>query len=359
MDILTMAKYPYLSETVQYIREQGPDLKDLNKARIYQGVRLRGKERVLEAINNSSIEERPLVTESEALQEILSYIVARILVSSVNIHFLTRRYALSEASLMNGRLQGEQPDFIFTVSKELGITAHQEDSKRALIMLSVSDYLKHSSGFRDDAWKLVNQDLKDGMVTLEKGKFIRLLQHAMQIKIEGELPLPVSGEILKSYSSEINELKALVGSMRRKYEVKDFGRLRKDRLPPCMKQILAMAQAGENLPHSARFAITAFLHTIGLQPEEILKVFGSSPDFDPSIARYQVEHISGTQSGTEYLPPSCAKMKSYGICYNPDRLCAKNWMSHPLKYYRIKGRDGEKSTSSKSEKTKKQKSKKQ
>jgi DNA primase large subunit len=162
----------------------------------------------------------------------------------------------------------------------------------------------------------------------------------MQVKIENELPLPVSDEIIKSYKSDINELKAVVGNLKRKYEIKEFGQVNLSRLPPCMKQILAMVQAGENLSHSARFSITAFLHTIGLDSEGILKVFATSPDFDPSIARYQVEHISGTQSGTEYIPPSCGKMKSYGICYNPDSLCNKEWLNHPLKYYRLAGRKG-------------------
>jgi DNA primase large subunit len=46
---------------------------------------------------------------------------------------------------------------------------------------------------------------------------------------------------------------------------------------------------------------------------------------------YQVEHISGG-GGTEYTPPSCMTMKTYGLCVNRDFYC-KN-VSHPLSYYR-------------------------
>jgi DNA primase large subunit len=341
MDIMSMAKYPYIKETVDHIRDTGPSIADLNTSSVYQSVRALGKERVLTSLKDHNISESTMVTDSDALKEILSYIIARILVSSVKSHFLIRRYALAEAKLMNERLLNEPTEITLVISGELGIAAEQDGSNISLIKLDVTDYLRHSSGFKSDEWKLVNQDLKNGQITLERRKFIRLLQHAMQVKIEGELPLPVSDEIISNYKDEINEIKSLLGSLKKKYEVKDFGKLDLNRLPPCMKQILAMAQSGENLSHSARFSITAFLHTIGLSSTEILKIFGTSPDFDASIARYQIEHITGEGSGTEYVPPSCAKMKSYGICYNPDGLCKKEWMSHPLKYYRIKGKSRE------------------
>jgi len=49
--------------------------------------------------------------------------------------------------------------------------------------------------------------------------------------------------------------------------------------------------------------------------------------------RYQIEHISGS-SGTEYKPPSCSTMRTYGNCYGADELCSR--IKHPLNYYRRK-----------------------
>ena len=105
-----------------------------------------------------------------------------------------------------------------------------------------------------------------------------------------------------------------------------------------MRKLLEMIRAGENVPHSGRFALVAFLHTLGMDSEEILRTFSTSPDFDESKSRYQIQHISGEISGTEYTPPECSTMKSYGICFDPDDLCAREWMTHPLKYYRAKGK---------------------
>jgi DNA primase large subunit len=48
-------------------------------------------------------------------------------------------------------------------------------------------------------------------------------------------------------------------------------------------------------------------------------------------------------------------MKSNGVCYNPDSLCNRDWMNHPLSYYRIKGKrkkvgeKGERNSKKKSE----------
>ena len=104
-----------------------------------------------------------------------------------------------------------------------------------------------------------------------------------------------------------------------------------------MYNLLAQIQNHENVPHMGRFAIVSFLHHISLGNEEIYRVFGDVPDFAADITKYQIDHITGTTSATEYTPPECSTMKSYGLCPGPDRLCLK--IKHPLSYYRIKGRE--------------------
>jgi len=104
-----------------------------------------------------------------------------------------------------------------------------------------------------------------------------------------------------------------------------------------MYNLLAQIQNHENVPHMGRFAIVSFLHHIGMNNEEIYRVFGDVPDFAADVTKYQIEHITGTTSATEYTPPECSTMKSYGICPGPDRICLR--IRHPLSYYRIKGRE--------------------
>ncbi|MCK4928368.1 MAG: DNA primase regulatory subunit PriL, partial [Methanosarcinales archaeon] len=95
----------------------------------------------------------------------------------------------------------------------------------------------------------------------------------------------------------------------------------------------ASAQGGVNLAHSARFALTSFLLNIELSADQIIQLFGVSPDFNEEMTRYQVEHIAGG-TGTSYKPPSCSTMITYGNCMGKDVLCRE--IGHPLNYYRKK-----------------------
>jgi DNA primase large subunit len=53
--------------------------------------------------------------------------------------------------------------------------------------------------------------------------------------------------------------------------------------------------------------------------------------FGEEMTRYQTDHIRGETSPTEYSPPSCATMQSYGDCVNKDDRCET--ISHPMAYY--------------------------
>jgi DNA primase large subunit len=59
-----------------------------------------------------------------------------------------------------------------------------------------------------------------------------------------------------------------------------------------------------------------------------------NPGFGEEMTRYQTDHIQGETSPTEYTAPSCATMKAYGDCTNPDDLC--DAINHPLSYYEAK-----------------------
>ncbi len=116
----------------------------------------------------------------------------------------------------------------------------------------------------------------------------------------------------------------------------DMGEVETELFPPCIKKLLAGQKEGENLSHEGRFSLTAFLKKVGLSEDEIIDIFREAPDFDVEMASYQIQHIIGEISGTEYTPPGCDTMKTNGICFNPDSLCEQEWMKHPLSYYSIK-----------------------
>lgn len=333
MDSLDYARFPFIKGASEYVRSKGVDLQELLTSEAFAPARLRGKQRIMDALNEGEISNCATSGEQERFLEVLSYPAARILVSCVGDGFLTRRYALAEAVTMNRRLQQESPEFVVSVADELDVQAAIIDGT---IRTHFTTFLRFTSRIRSIEWKLVNTEVKEGQVFLSKHRFSRVLQQALQERIEKELPLAVTDEILRVLRADIAEIKNLVDLRKEHFKVQDLGKITIVKFPPCMRRLVGIAQAGENMPHTGRFALTAFLHTIGLSQEDILSLFSSSPDFDPSKTRYQIEHITGEISGTEYTPPECSTMKSYGICFEPDTLCNSGKMRHPLSYYRIK-----------------------
>ncbi|UCD92880.1 MAG: DNA primase large subunit PriL [Methanobacteriota archaeon] len=333
MDTRKLARFPYLKETASHIKESDPSLDDFLTDPAYEEARIAGGRRVLEALENSKIEDHSLVSDAEILNELLSYPVARMIVSCVGDPFLIRRYALSEAKTGYERWKAEDDEFITSLSNELDVDHKMEDG---YTKIHFSDFLKATAQLRGKIWKLINQRLDDGYVTLNRQRFLRVLQESLRKKIENELPLEVNEKILETFREPTLELLDKIQERKSKYKAEDFGKIRTTRLPPCMHRLLATLQTGEGIPHTGRFALTAFLRHLGLRPDDILRMFSTIPDFDEGKTRYQIEHISGVTSGTKYTPPECSTMKSYGICYDPDELCAR--IKHPLSYYRLKGK---------------------
>ena len=335
MDGRTAAMFPFLEGAKQYVSEHGPDIETMLTSDLYENVRVRGLQRVLGAIKNHTIETVPLVgsnAEWLCLCEALSYPYARILVSCIDDRLLTKRYALAEAEHMNALLT-DVKSAIPTVLNELEINAQKGEP--GIVNMHFADFLRYSYVMKATEWKLINMDVRDGYVRLTEERFIRLLQNAYRARLESELPLNVPDGVRALVEPDIAVVAAELEHMKLRLSPTGGQEVKNEFLPPCIRTIIAMAQNGQNLPHSARFALVSFFHALGMTYEQIIAVFAASPDFDESMSEYQIKHITGELSGGEgYTPPECATMKTNGICYEPDSLCES--VKHPLNYYRRK-----------------------
>ena len=338
MDTKRAARYPFLRESAEFAEKNSADLDALLTTESYAPARTRGRERVLQALDHSEVSYVELMNDYDRLIEVMSYPYARMIVSQIGDRFLTKRYALAEAVRMNKLLSGENRDTVHMVSEELGVTA--ETDRDGTLHMKFPDFLRLSSRLNSIDWKLINSDIHHGVVYLPQDKFSRLMQNALQDKIESELPLLTPDEYKEYLAGDVTAVKMALADAKIKMSPTNGEGMKMDYLPPCLVHILEMSRNGLNLPHSARFSIVTFLKALGLGYEDIIKVFAESPDFDESKSEYQIKHILGEISGGEgYSPPECKTMKTNGLCYNPDKLCEQEWMNHPLKYYRTKSKD--------------------
>lgn len=335
VELSALAKYPFLAESKAHIKADAPSVEELLEDPLYERARVIGVERLDNAFKNRDVGNRSLATESDCIMELLSYPIARMMVVCVDDTYFKRRYALGEAFHAYKNLINEPTSFLLDISKEFNMDVkHGEDTNR--LSIHFTDYL-HNAPTRYKEWKMINREMKDGYIRISHKDLARLIQEALRTRINNELDSRKCNKVIyNTFSSDIKRIQNTVMMHRKKIEAAPVGKLSIEKLPPCMKDILAAIQSGENVPHMGRFALVAFLNSLKLSTNDILKIFSSAPDYEEEKTRYQVEHIAGSTSSTAYTPPGCDKMRTYGICpvEKIDELCKKK--RHPLSYYRAK-----------------------
>jgi DNA primase large subunit len=327
------ARYPFLDEARAAVEEAGVDLAAL----VAEGGPAveRGVERVEYALEEGTVGD----PHRRARVELLSYPVARVLVSLVDEHVLTRKYARAEARTAHERFTAD-----FTTETELRSTADTSLTRADLLAefdltgsvravdgeyrVSVGTYLELAADQRDDEWRLVNRELRDGEVPVEEGELDVLLEAAVRGRVAEGLPLSVPEPVAEKLSGPVDHLEELLADLD---FTRDIDTVVPELFPPCMRALLDRVQKGEHLEHHSRFAIASFLTSIGMSTDDIVDLFQVNPGFGEETTRYQVNHIRGQTSPTEYSPPSCATMQSYGDCVNMDDRCET--IAHPMAYY--------------------------
>jgi len=347
-ETLVFAHYPFLQESKEFLARTNISFEKVLEDDLFLSARELGVKRVDSAIEERKIPEPSLLTEREVLFELLSYLLGRLVVARIDIDSLTRLYALAEATYYQKRLEAEDDTvFLLQVLHELGLDVRRRETRgvysdspgdleRGLgdeeFAVPFDQYLKFTKRMKDPHWKLINQSLERGQVFIDKRRLTRLTRELLFDRFSEEISRLRTPEIMNpAFEKEVKRLKNRYLLLKEELRADDFGEVDIENIPPCMRSISSLIRNGENVSHAGRFALTAFLHMIGLSNEEILQLNKSSPDFDEKIARYQVDHITGTISSTEYTPQSCKTMVSLGLCVNRDLLCAK--IGHPLSYY--------------------------
>lgn len=327
MDVAKLSSYPFLTQAAAHVAQMDSSIDDIITSKAYGMPRSRARSRVIQSITGAIEKD----DNKPDVAELLSYPIARILVSCIDDAFLTRRYALAEAKFANTRMQ-KVKDYstLQEIGADFNINASIADKG---FQIHFTDYIRGAAGMRALNWKLVNRRLKSGFVNITKEEYARLLQEGIRVRIFNSLPLAVPEGFCQALEEYIVEIKTCLEHSKKELGEEGFGEMEPGSFPPCIKHLLASAQGGVNLAHSARFALTSFLLNIELSVDQIIQLFGVSPDFNEEMTRYQVEHIAGG-TGTSYKPPSCSTMITYGNCMGKDVLCRE--IGHPLNYYRKK-----------------------
>lgn len=327
------ARYPFLEAARDSVATEAVNLATVVEQD--QAVVERAMQRVITAIEDGETGE----PHRDARVELLSYPVARVLVSVVDERVLVRKYARAEAATAYDRFTADLTETVELKSvSSTGLdleallaefnlqTAVRETTTGYRV--DVGTYLPLAEDLWEDEWRLVNRALADGEVPVEEDELLTLLREAIRGRIEDGLPFDVPDAIATALEKQAAEVQEVLADLELTREIDTVV---PDLFPPCMKALLDQIQKGEHLPHHSRFAITAFLASIGMSTDQIVELYRVNSTFGEEMTRYQTDHIRGETSPTEYSPPSCATMQSYGDCVNKDDLCER--IPHPMAYY--------------------------
>ena len=274
---------------------------------------------------------------------VIGYVISRLVLAAADNQALVNYVALSEARRAEKFLNSESDEGLVEVANSLGIITVELSGNE--FNMNFVDYVRAASNLREGDWKLSNRGVSNGIVTLDRQTFVRLMREVIRQHLE-ELP-EAPKEIRNQYEGTIDDLRSIVSKTftegigglntvvdeRQAEAMKELGRFDLVKAPPCFNLNLMDLQSGVNLAHPSRFFITTFLSSLNQDPESVMRLFATAPDFKESFTRYQVEHITGTTSSTKYSPPKCDTLVSSGVCPGPNALCRQ--IRHPLSYYRV------------------------
>jgi DNA primase large subunit len=344
-----LAEYPFLPGAERLVGELPISVRDLLGEAAFERARGIGRARILSAVDDPrgaiSVAELAHTTPEERF---LSFLYARIVLSAAPTHAALRRWAVAESKRSSSRIDSASPEELVEVASRLGFAFRASGGR---VTLSLVDYLQLATPIREGEFRLVRQSVAHGQVEVSRERAARLLQEG----IRRQLALPSAlGEdvVLAIQEKEADLLEEVTRRIPLPISRTEMGpqTLQPEKFPPCIRKMRRMLEAGENLSHSGRFALAAFLHRAGADFETIVDAYRGAPDFDESITRYQVEHITQREGGRGYEPPECETLRSHGLCFREgdpsakqpsdraqDPLCFEPFLRHPLQYYRIRG----------------------
>lgn len=341
-----LAYFPFLPESKEFIAKKYTSIEDVLKSSHGEVIRKKTLARMTNALLNHEmiphLEKNDSVSVNE---ELVSYVLSRVISVCINNRDITNRliryeseraynYLVNESNQENSEFEGNYSKLSLHIAHQIGIEI--ENNKIPLV-----NYIECTAPLHDPRWKLINRKVSNGFVTIsdlrrpgeDSDELIQLIRERIRVVLKRDLPQKAAPNICALFPLEIERITALYQEI----SLQQFGEIKEGAFPPCIQDLISSLTAGKNLTHAARFSLTAFLHNIGMNVNEISELYARSPDFDILRTMYQVEHITGREgTSTEYNTPACAAMKTNNLCVGRDKLCMT--LTHPLSYYRKKSK---------------------
>ena len=206
------ARYPFLGASREAVEAADIDLAALVAA---GGPAVeRGRERVRRALLEGTTDsEEPRAYSDRA--ELLSYPVARVLVSLLDVPGAVEKYAAAEAATARERFvedfeadielrsAGDDRLDLRRLLADFGLAGGVEAAGEGRFDVSVTTYLRLAASLDGDEWRLAARPLADGSVPAVRPELYTMLREAVRRRVAEGLPLSVPEAVADPLETEL------------------------------------------------------------------------------------------------------------------------------------------------------------
>lgn len=354
-DVSVLARYPFLPQSSEFIREQlssnGITVEGLIEEPWLEDVRRRGSLRLVEAVTHKDgIDAATTIDISSdigRMTEALSFLHAMLIVCASFEDRLLARWVEGEASRADQLfgMDGENFDIIARTYLSDIRSEPVPGTTEVTYHVPLVDYLELCPKITGRYWRLVNRPVKAGWVRMDpdvgessRQRTARLLKERVRTSLTADCASRIAkmdDAFAGLFADPVDRILGLL-SESVQAEMPMSAAVRED-WPPCFESAVAELSQGINVNHTGRVFLAAMSRAMGHTPEVTISFFANAPDYSADTTTYQVNHIYERK----YTPHGCAALKTGARCpvsFGDDRLCDQEWMTHPLKYLRAKQR---------------------
>ncbi len=283
-------KYPFSLEAKRIVSEM--DMKALDNELLRFG-----KLRVEEALNNGRIEYVASPFLELKKKYLVSYVYARMLVSSLGNKSYVARYAIAEARRSTSALESESPETIIKICKSLGMDVSEKDGYFEMGFVNFIRNISKNSGI-----SMVNKMLDNGVVIVGRKELSKIVEEAIFREIKKGLPIDTKSipkEVVaysKTLKINIPEIEVKVG----KDAASDLKRYQ------WIEKLLSMP-IGDVRHRTVNLILAPYLTNVrGLEPEKaaevIVKYIDRCKEINPD-----------TNVNESYISYQCKYSKARGL----------------------------------------------
>lgn len=244
-------------------------------------------------------------TQTDRIQVHL-FLNSIVLLKKINSSFVSRKFITSFAKVFESNFLHDLPDR--NIREEIldffDLPPEYQSYKHEIVAMSIPHYFEFVRGVQGAEFRLVNQAVNKGTVTISNRQFVL----ALRTKLTDILLKKIQD--MKSVD-QIYIDDDWIFNMRQKYRGTDIVAVNAalpGTMPPCMKAMVDKAHSSHHLSHVERVTLGIYLKSKNYPEDFILDIYRDLSDWNERITKYQLGRLD------RYQCYGCEKMVTEGLC---------------------------------------------